>query len=216
MRMKMLKASWLARPTVLVAEELIGKVLVRKLPTGFQPRLRPRGAFAPEGGSFQARGSKPEASPAGTWRYRITEVEAYCGVKDLACHAARGCTPRTEVMFGPAGHIYVYLIYGMYYCLNLVTAGEGEAEAVLVRSVEPLFVTSRNPVGPGRLCRELNIDHQLNQHKLGRVSGLWLEDDGYKIKSGELGQSARRGIEYAKDYASKPWRFYLKSSLFVS
>jgi len=151
-----------------------------------------------------------------TWRYRITEVEAYCGVTDLACHASRGKTKRTEVMFGPAGRIYVYLIYGMYHCLNLVTAGAGEAEAVLIRSVEPLFATNQTPVGPGRLGRELNIGSELNGQKLGRWSGLWIEDDGYQIKSGELGQSARRGIDYAKDYASKPWRFYLNNSEFIS
>lgn len=181
----MLKSAWFARPTLQVAQELIGKILVRKLPRGI-------------------------------FRYRITEVEAYCGVQDLACHASKGRTQRTEIMFGSAGHIYVYLIYGMYHCLNLVTALEGEAEAVLVRSVEPLFATSQRPVGPGRLCRELDIDNQLNCLKLGRTSGLWVEDDGYKIKPGQIGQSARRGIAYAKDYASKPWRFYLKTSEFIS
>ena len=152
----------------------------------------------------------------GTKRYRITEVEAYCGVQDLACHAAKGRTRRTEVMFGPAGYIYVYLIYGMYHCLNLVTAKKGEAEAVLIRSVEPLFVTSQKPIGPGRLCRELNIGNELNCQKLNRTSGLWIEDDGFSIGSEQIGQSARRGIAYAKDYASKPWRFYLKTSKFVS
>jgi len=204
-RHKLLGSTWFARPALLLAPELIGKILVRKLPAGFQPR-----------GSFQAGGSKPEASPAGIFRYRITEVEAYCGVQDLGCHASHGHTKRTEIMFGPAGYIYVYLIYGMYHCLNLVTAKSGEAEAVLIRSVEPLFGTNQKPVGPGRLCRELNIDNQLNCLKLGRTSGLWVEDDGYKLKPGEVCQSARRGIDYAKDYASKPWRFYLSTSEFVS
>lgn len=181
----MLKSAWFARPTLRVAQELIGKILVRKLPQG-------------------------------SFRYRITEVEAYCGVQDLACHASKGRTQRTEIMFGPAGHIYVYLIYGMYHCLNLVTALEGEAEAVLVRSVEPLFVTSQKPVGPGRLCRELAIDNQLNCLKLGRASSLWVEDDGGVIKSVQIGRSLRRGVAYAKQYAKKPWRFYLKTSRFVS
>ncbi|MFA5967301.1 MAG: DNA-3-methyladenine glycosylase [Patescibacteria group bacterium] len=154
--------------------------------------------------------------PQGIERYRITEVEAYCGVQDLACHAAKGRTRRTEVMFGPAGRIYVYLIYGMYHCLNLVTAGKGEAEAVLIRSVEPLSSTLQKPIGPGRLCRELNIGSEFNCHRLNRISGLWVEDDGYIVKPEQMGQSARRGITYAKDYASKPWRFYLKTSKFVS
>jgi len=184
-RNKILGAAWLARPTLLVAEELIGKVLARKLPTG-------------------------------VWRYRITEAEAYCGIKDLACHASHGKTKHTEVMFGPAGRVYVYLIYGMYHCLNLVTANPEEAEAVLIRSVEPLFTTSQKPIGPGRLCRELSIGSELNGLKLGRENNLWLEDDGYKIKPGDISKSARRGIDYAKDYASKPWRFYLTTSDFVS
>lgn len=180
-----LKSDWLTRPTLIVAEGLVGQILVRRL-------------------------------PGGIFRYRITEVEAYCGVEDLGCHASKGRTKRTEVMFGPAGHIYVYLIYGMYHCLNLVTANEGEAEAVLIRSVEPLFTTSQKPIGPGRLCRELQIGSDLNCQKLSRSSGLWLESSGKKIKPEQIGRSARRGIDYAKDYASKPWRFYLKDSEYIS
>ncbi|MFH0912266.1 MAG: DNA-3-methyladenine glycosylase [Patescibacteria group bacterium] len=183
--MKMLKANWFARPTLLVAPALIGKVLVRHL-------------------------------PGGIFRYRITEVEAYCGAKDLACHAAKGKTRRTEIMFGPAGYIYVYLIYGMYHCLNLVTAEEGEAEAVLIRSVEPLFETNQKPIGPGRLCRELEIDRRLNCQKLGKSRGLWVEDDGWAMLPKQLGRSNRRGVAYAKQYAKRPWRFYLKISRFVS
>lgn len=180
-----LKSDWFARPALLVAKELVGKVLVRQLPSG-------------------------------SFRYRITEVEAYCGTRDLACHASKGKTKRTEVMFGPAGHIYVYLIYGMYHCLNLVTAQTDEAEAVLIRAVEPLFATDQKPVGPSKLCHALSIDKSLNGQKLGRVSGLWIEDDGYTVLPKQLGKSARRGVAYAKKYALKPWRFYLKSSKFVS
>jgi len=185
MRGKILKRTWFARPTLSVAQELLGKVLVR----------RTKGKIK---------------------HYRITEVEAYCGIHDLACHARCGRTRRTEVMFGPAGYIYVYLIYGMYYCLNLVTAKEGEAEAVLIRSVEPMFSTPEHPVGPGKLCRELDINNKLNCQKLGRGSGLWVEDDGYKVTPRQVGRSPRRGVAYAKKYAGKPWRFYLKTSEFVS
>lgn len=180
-----LTQQFFARPTLVVAKDLIGKILVRTLPEG-------------------------------TRRYRITEVEAYCGVKDLACHASHGRTNRTEVMFGPAGHIYVYLIYGMYYCLNLVTAEKGEGEAVLIRAVEPLFNTTDFPIGPGRLCKYLQIDKSFNNKKLTKVTGLWVEDDGYNIKTSDIKSSPRRGVAYAKNYAQKPWRFYLKDNQFVS
>ena len=154
--------------------------------------------------------------PAGTRRYRITGIEAYCGAADLACHAAKGCTSRTKVMFGPAGHIYVYLIYGMYYCLNLVTANVGEGEAILVRAVEPLFTTDEWPVGPGRLCKYLNIDKHLNAAKLGQQSGLWVEDDELVVSPSQINVSSRRGVGYAGKSALKPWRFYLKDNRFVS
>ena len=148
--------------------------------------------------------------------YRITETEAYCGQKDLANHASRGKTKRTEPMFGPPGTIYVYLIYGMYYCLNFVTKKEGQPEAVLIRAVEPLFETTQNPVGPGRLCRDLKIDKKLNNKLIGEKIGLWLEDDDCKVKISDIGKSPRRGVAYAGEYAFKPWRFYLKNSKFVS
>jgi len=185
MRRNKLRSNWFARPALLVASDLVGKILVRSLPSG-------------------------------VFRYRITETEAYCGVKDLACHASKGRTKRTEVMFGSAGRIYVYLIYGMYYCLNFVTAQTEKAEAVLIRAVEPLFITNQKPIGPGKLCRVLLIDKTLNNKIIGQTSGLWVEDDGYVVTPKQLGKSARRGIIYAQKYALKPWRFYLKSSLFVS
>lgn len=180
-----LSQQFFARPTLVVAKDLIGKVLVRKLSAGMR-------------------------------RYRITEVEAYCGVKDLACHTSRGRTKRTEVMFGIAGRVYVYLIYGMYHCLNLVTAERGQGEAVLIRAVEPLFNTTDWSVGPGRLCKYLQVDKSLNGAKLNRSSGLWVEDDGWVVQSANIKSSPRRGVAYAKNYVQKPWRFYLKDNRFVS
>jgi len=88
---------------------------------------------------------------------RIIETEAYCGPKDLANHASKGRTPRTEIMFGQAGYAYVYLIYGMYYCLNIVTERPGFPAAVLIRSIKPILNISGKTDGPGKLCRELKI-----------------------------------------------------------
>lgn len=150
------------------------------------------------------------------YRYRITETESYLHPKDLANHANKGRTKRTEPMFNKAGVLYIYLIYGMYYCLNFVTGEKDHPEAVLIRAVEPLFETKSYPVGPGRLCRELKIDKKLNNKTLGGSIGLWVEDDGFKIKPGGIGKSARRGVAYAGEYANKPWRFYLENSKFIS
>ena len=137
---------------------------------------------------------------------RIVEVEAYCGQEDLACHASRGRTARTEVMFGPAGHAYVYLIYGLHCCLNIVTEPGGRACAVLLRSLEPdTGVGACN--GPGRLCRSLGIDRSWN--------GLALLPPKLYIVAGEapgtIGASARIGVDYAGPYRDRPWRFYLPS-----
>src|ERR1700685_2118285 len=103
---------------------------------------------------------------------RIVEVEAYLGPHDLAAHSARGRTERTKVMFGPPGHAYVYLIYGMYYCMNVVTESEGHASAVLLRAVEPVQNAKGRTQGPGLLCNALRIDKRLNGHDL-------LSDDFY-------------------------------------
>jgi DNA-3-methyladenine glycosylase len=177
--------SFFERPTLQVARELIGKVMVRRLPQGLR-------------------------------RFRIVEVEAYCGEQDLACHASKGRTQRTAVMFGPAGRLYVYLIYGMYYCLNIVTAEEGMGEAVLIRALEPLSGTSQNTRGPGRLCRALKIGRRLNHKSLGRAVGLWVADDGFRVKPSQIGRSTRRGVAYAGECAAYPWRFFLKRSRYVS
>ena len=108
---------------------------------------------------------------------RIVEVEAYLGPHDLAAHSARGRTPRTEVMFGPPGHAYVYLIYGMHHCMNVVTQADGVASAVLLRALEPVRNVADRTQGPGRLCKAMGIDRRLNGHDL-------LSDDLYVAGDG--------------------------------
>src|SRR5512135_892159 len=93
---------------------------------------------------------------------RIVEAEAYLGPHDLAAHSSKGLTPRTKIMFGPPGHAYVYFIYGMYYCVNVVTEREGHASAVLLRALEPVENIEARTNGPGLLCRALGIDRRLN------------------------------------------------------
>jgi len=134
----------------------------------------------------------------------ITETEAYCGPKDLACHASKGRTKRTEVMFGPAGHAYVYLIYGMYYCLNIVTEDKGYPAAVLIRAVDAAGVN-----GPGKLCRFFKIDKTFNGEDLIKSKRLWVEE-GIKIKPRQIKRGKRIGVDYAGEYKDKPWRFFLK------
>jgi DNA-3-methyladenine glycosylase len=133
-------------------------------------------------------------------KFRITETEAYRGTDDLACHASKGRTPRTEIMFQEGGIVYVYLIYGLYWLLNLVTGNEGEASAVLIRSIEGCS-------GPGRIGRKLQLDKSFNGENLVHSTRIWVEDaepvDGIKT-------SKRIGIDYAgEEWANKPWRFYL-------
>lgn len=167
---------------------------------------------------------------------KIVETEAYVGPKDLASHASRGKTPRTEVMFGPPGHAYVYLIYGLNYCFNIVTERKNYPAAVLIRAIEPIeniklmychrklslpkshdskFMTSDLTNGPGKLCQAFKIDKKLNNIDLtGNV--LWLEDRGVKIKPQQIVATKRIGVEYAGKYKDKPWRFYIKGNKFVS
>jgi DNA-3-methyladenine glycosylase len=139
----------------------------------------------------------------------IVEVEAYVGPHDLACHASRGRTKRTDVLFGTPGTAYVYLIYGMYHCLNVVTEREGFPAAVLIRAIEyrkspPVLID-----GPGRVCRSFQIDLALNRWDLTVGQGLWLEDRGDRIRDADVIAAPRIGVDYAGEWAAKPYRFRL-------
>ncbi len=168
--------------TLKIAEDLLGKIIVRKI-----------------------NGKKIIGE--------IIETEAYVGPNDLASHASRGRTKRTEVMFAEGGCWYVYLIYGMYYCLNIVTENKDYPAAVLIRAIQPIKGISANAKtdGPGKVSRALRIDKSLNfTAAFGKESKLWIEDWGIKTPKNKIKKSPRIGVDYAKQYKNKPWRFYIK------
>ncbi len=166
-----LPPDFFARSALIVARELLGKVLVRQL------------------------GSQALVAV-------ITETEAYVGPHDLACHASKGRTPRTEVMFGPAGHWYVYFIYGIHWMLNAVTGDVDHPAAVLLRGAGAWN-------GPARLTKALDIDKRLNGAAAGRSSGLWIEDRGVRVPGKCIRRTPRIGVDYAGAWAAKPYRFVL-------
>ncbi|MEO5700523.1 MAG: DNA-3-methyladenine glycosylase [Casimicrobiaceae bacterium] len=144
---------------------------------------------------------------------RIVEVEAYLGPHDLAAHSARGRTARTEVMFGPPGHAYVYLIYGMHHCMNVVVEPEGRAAAVLLRAIEPVAGIDGRTQGPGLLCRALHIERRHN--------GLDLLGDVVFVTDMEappfrVVRRPRIGVDYAGHWARRLLRFYVKGSRCIS
>lgn len=142
----------------------------------------------------------------GTIAGKIVEVEAYVGSQDKACHASKGRTKRTEVLFGPPGMSYVYLIYGMYHMLNVVTERVEFPAAVLIRAID---VDGELIDGPGKLCRELRIDRSLHRFDLTRGRSLWFEDRGERVSRKQVGTFPRIGVDYAGTWATKPWRFRL-------
>lgn len=165
-----LSPDFFLRDVLEVAPALIGKILVRQFDDG---RIE---------------------------KYRIVETEAYRGTEDVACHASKGRTPRTEVMFGEGGKVYVYLIYGQYWLLNLVTGIEGDASAVLIRGIEGF-------PGPGRVSRQLQLDKSFYGENLFNSSRIWIED---AEPISEIRTSERIGIGYSGDeWAGKLWRFYV-------
>ena len=145
---------------------------------------------------------------------RIVEVEAYLGPHDLAAHSSRGLTPRTRVMFGPPGHAYVYLIYGMHNCVNVVTEAEGCASAVLLRALEPVRGLEGRTQGPGLLCKAMGIDRRLNGADL-------LGDRLYVAELPPVGRisivkRSRIGVDYAGHWARRLLRFYIKGNPYIS
>jgi DNA-3-methyladenine glycosylase len=144
---------------------------------------------------------------------RIVEVEAYLGPHDRAAHSSKGLTLRTSVMFGPPGHAYVYLIYGMHHCLNVVTEPEGHGSAVLIRALEPVRNITGKTSGPGLLCKALGVDRSLN--------GADLLGDKFHIadagaKDFRINKRPRIGVDYAGAWARRLLRFYIRGNAHVS
>lgn len=134
----------------------------------------------------------------GEARERIAETEAYRGEEDTACHASKGRTQRTEVMYHDSGTIYVYLCYGMHWLMNIVTGGEGNPQAVLIRAGEEYN-------GPAKLTKRLGVDKAFNDVSIVGNGEIWIEDDGYRPK---IKTDKRVGIDYAtEEYRNKEWRF---------
>ena len=145
---------------------------------------------------------------------RIVETEAYLGPHDLAAHSSRGLTERTKVMFGPPGFAYVYMIYGMHFCMNVVTQREGHASAVLFRAVEPVKNVSGRTQGPGLLCKAMQIDKRLNGHDLTSGDLHIAADAGPGTFT--VVKRPRIGVDYAGAWARRHLRFYIKGNEFVS
>jgi DNA-3-methyladenine glycosylase len=177
--MRKLTREFYDRDTVLVARELLGKLLVHGDRVG-----------------------------------RIVETEAYVGAHDRASHSCRGRTERNAPMFGPPGFAYVYMIYGMYFCMNVVTEAEGHASAVLLRAVEPVRGIEGKTKGPGLLCAAMGIDKRLNGHDL--VSDdFFIGADDHKMDV-RIVKRPRIGVDYAGVWARRHLRFYIAHNAFVS
>ncbi len=195
---KKLTRKFYCQPSLRVAQELLGKYLIRRI------------------------GQKKLIG-------KIVETEAYLGRQDKASHAFGRMTARNEIMFGPAGFWYVYLIYGIFSCLNVVTQEEGFPSAILIRAMEPIEgiemmkrLRKKSDLrdlssGPGKLCQALKIDRRLNKTKaFGRDCSLWIEE-GKRPDNFKIGTSKRIGVDYAGPYwANKKWRFFIKDNQFVS
>ncbi len=166
-----LRPAFFLRDVLDVAPDLLGKVLVRRF------------------------------HPGETERYVITETEAYRGGEDKACHANKGKTPRTEVMFREGGVVYVYLVYGMHWMLNFVTGPLNDSSAVLIRGLGEIS-------GPGRVGKALRLDKSFYGENVMTSQRLWIENSGSRVKYSSL---PRVGIDYAGEpWVSKPWRYMLK------
>ena len=208
---KRLPRKFYTQSTLKIAKQMLGKYLVRKI------------------------GSKKLIG-------KIVETEAYIGPEDKASHAYQGkITERNKAEYLIGGHIYIYLVYGMYWQLNISTGNEGQPECVLIRALEPIITkNSKSQIpnhkqiskteppqaylkskiqnltnGPGKLCRWLKLDKSFYGEDLVKSKRIWLEE-GEKIKPSQIIASKRIGIDYAEEWADVPWRFYIKNNPFVS
>lgn len=187
-----LKRSFFIQPTLRVAQELLGKYIVHKI----------------DGDKIIGK---------------IVETEAYVGVWDKASHAYGGKrTERNRAEYLVGGHVYIYLVYGMYWQLNISTGKKDRPECVLIRALEPIGLFPKlytlNPSivnGPGKLCNYLKLNKSHYGLDVCASKKLWLEE-GEKMYKNDIVVSRRIGIEYAKEWAKKPWRFYIKNNPFVS
>lgn len=169
-RFNRIPSSFFQQEVSLVAPQLLGKTLVRQF----------------EDGTLK--------------RFMITETEAYRGRDDRACHAHKGKTERTTIMFGEGGKVYVYLIYGMYWLLNIVTGPENDASAVLIRGIKGIS-------GPGRLGKALKLDKSFYGEDLSTSTRIWIEESAVKPS---YNSTPRVGIDYAGEpWVSIPWRFLI-------
>jgi len=144
----------------------------------------------------------------------IVETEAYIGAHDLASHSSKGITPRTRTMYGPPGHAYVYLIYGMHHCMNVVTEPEGHGAAVLLRALEPVRGIASGTRGPGLLSKAMGIDRALDGIDLCG-DALFIARPARKPVHAMVARP-RIGVDYAGEWAAVPLRFYIDGNPFVS
>ncbi|MCD6500583.1 DNA-3-methyladenine glycosylase [bacterium] len=179
MKNKKLTRSFYIRPTLKVAKDLLGKYIVRK------------------------RGKKKLVG-------KIIETEAYIGPQDKASHAYGGkVTPRNRAEYLIGGHIYIYLVYGMYWQMNISTFKEGKPECVLIRALDSNLKSLAD--GPGKLCRYLKLNKSFYGEDLTKSKRIWLEDRGEKVKPSQITSTKRIGIDYAGTYWSRrKWRFLIK------
>lgn len=184
-----LKRSFFIKPTLIVAKDLLGKYLVRKIGSKklIGKIVETEAYIGPEDRASHAFGGK---------------ITKRC---------------KTEYLIG--GHIYIYLCYGIYWQLNTTTAKAGEPECVLIRALEPVGEKARLKKvasGPGKLCQWLKFNKSFDSEDLTKSKRIWIEDDGEKLKSSQIVAAKRIGIEYAGSWAKKPWRFYIRNNSFVS
>lgn len=196
---KRLNRGFYLQPTLTVSKKLLGKYLVHRTKKGIISG-------------------------------KIVETEAYIGPQDKASHSFGGkITARNLAEYLKGGHIYIYLVYGMYWQFNISTAKVGSPECVLLRALEPedgiqQMIKNRPKAkkernlanGPGKLCQALELDKSHYGLDTVKSKEVWLEDRGQSFKKSDIIASVRIGIDYAEEWAKKPWRFYVKGSPFVS